>query len=147
MYVGRPDSDGGAARHRGTSTFNTGVAALTLNIATNSFAQTVTLTSSGNASLVNVSATDLGASTITGNLTVSSAGAITESGAVSVTGATSLTTTGSNASITLNTANTLGGSLSLIATGGVSLANNTTITGKSYDRVGCCDHRERRLGR
>ena len=74
---------------------------------------------SGHASLTNNQATALGASTVGGNLTVTSAvGNLTQTGALTVAGTSSFTTSASNATITLtNTANLLTGAASLTTSG------------------------------
>src|SRR5260221_3184482 len=79
----------------------------------------------GNATLVNNTATDLAGTTIGGNLSVSSAGAITDAGALTVTGTSSFTTTAGNAAITLDNASSYTGAVSLATNG----TGNATLTG------------------
>src|SRR5258708_611648 len=105
----------------GTSSFTTtaGNAAVTLDFpAALTGAVTLAPNGTGNATLVNNTATDLAGTTIGGNLSVSSAGAITDAGALRVTGTWSFTTTAGNAAITLDNASSY--------TGAVSLATNGT---------------------
>jgi len=113
---------------------------ITLNNA-NDFA-TLVITSGNNVSVTDSNAIILGASTISGNLTVNTTGAITQSGALAVTGTSSFTA-GANA-ITLTTAtNDFNGAVSLsnsganavqitdtnaLVLGTVSVGNNLTVT-------------------
>ncbi|MFZ4638505.1 MAG: beta strand repeat-containing protein, partial [Pirellulales bacterium] len=89
--------------------------ALTLSAANGSInvasdAGTVTLTSQGDATIADVGAIDLAASTIGGNLAVTANGSITDSGVLNVTGSTSLAA-GSANDITLDAANNFGGAV------------------------------------
>jgi hypothetical protein len=92
----------------GTSSFTTSAtdATITLTNAGNLLTGTAVLNTTGatgNASLTNAKATDLGASTIGGNFTViDSVGNLTQSGVLTVGGTSSFTTSASNATITLN---------------------------------------------
>ncbi|MBN8827657.1 MAG: hypothetical protein J0H68_03000 [Sphingobacteriia bacterium] len=123
--------DSGVITVGGTSNFTTsGASTINLNSAS-SYTGAVSLnTDTGNASLTNVqTALDLSASTIGGTLTTSSVGSLTDSGILAITGNASFTTTGSNNDITLDQANTYGGTISLNttgATGNASLTNTTS---------------------
>src|SRR5208337_762703 len=77
---------------------------ITLNNAGNDFT-TVAISSGNIVTLDDVNAIDLGASTVSGNLSVTANGAITQSGALTVNGAgaTATFTAGSGNNITLNT--------------------------------------------
>ena len=113
----------------GTSSFTTtaGNANVTVNNAGNVLTGAITLApnGTGNATLVNNTATNLAASSIGGNLSVSSAGAISDSGALAVTGTSSFTTTAGNAAITLDNASSYTGAVSLATNG----TGNATLTG------------------
>jgi hypothetical protein len=131
----------GALTVAGTSSFTTSTnnADITLTNAGNLLSGTVSLNTTGgtgNASLTNAKATDLGASTVGGNLTVTdSVGNLTQSGALTVGGTSSFTTSASSATITLNNANLLTGAASLNtsgASGNASLINaKATVLGAS----------------
>ena len=85
----------------GTATFNAGANDITLNNAANKFA-TVQLTGN-NVSVQDANAIDLGASAITGNLTVTAGGNITQSGVVTDNGVGSIAAFNAGANnITLN---------------------------------------------
>lgn len=90
--------------------------AITLDSTTNSFGP-LSLSVTGNATIVENAATDLAASTVGGTLSVSSAGAITDSGKLAIAGTTSLTTAvlvpGSSFAITLDQAQSTYGTLVL----------------------------------
>ena len=102
--------------------------ALTLSAANGSInvasdAGTVTLTSQGDATINDVGAIDLAASTIGGNLAVTANGSITDSGVLNVTGSTSLAA-GSANDITLDAANVFGGAVG-VASGRNVVLNDT----------------------
>src|SRR5207253_3093935 len=93
----------GALNVTGITTLAAGAAnSITLNNAGNDFS-TVGVTSGLNVSLTDANALDLGASTISGTLGVTTAGALTKSGALAVTGVTTLAAGAAN-NITLNNA-------------------------------------------
>ena len=95
----------GALTVAGTTTLAAGAANnITLNNAANNFS-TVGITSGNNVSLRDANALDLGASTVSGTLGVTTAGALTQSGALTVTGTTTLAAGAAN-NITLNNAAT-----------------------------------------
>ncbi len=87
----------------GTTTMAAGAGNnITLNNASNDFS-TVVITSGKNVTLDDANALDLGTSTVSGTLNVTTGGAITDSGALTVTGATTLAA-GSGNDITLDNA-------------------------------------------
>ncbi len=109
---GITDSGAGTLAVTGTSTLAAGAANnITLNNAGNNFS-TVAITNGNTVTLNDVNGIDLGASTISGNLIVTS-GAITDSGAVLITGTTSLTA-GANP-ITLDAADDFGGLVTIVS--------------------------------
>jgi filamentous hemagglutinin family protein len=97
----------------GTTTLAAGAANnITLNNAANDFS-TVGVTTGLNVSLTDANALDLGASTISGTLGVTTGGALTQTGALTVAGATTLVSTVANSDILLNTqANNFTGAVS-----------------------------------
>lgn len=110
-------SQSGAFSVQGTSTFNASGNAITLTNSSNNFVNAVSLTGS-NATLKNNVATQLGASLLSGLLTVTSFnGAISQVGALSV-GTGSTFNAGSNAITLSNTGNSFGGTVKL--TGGTT---------------------------
>ncbi|MBV8168752.1 MAG: filamentous hemagglutinin N-terminal domain-containing protein, partial [Alphaproteobacteria bacterium] len=110
----------------GSTTINATGGTVTLTNAGNSFGGAVAVTTTGSASIANATATQLGASTIGGTLTVAATGAITQTGALTVTGTSSFNA-GANA-VTLTTGtNALGGAVSLTAST-ASLTNTGATT-------------------
>ncbi len=97
----------------GTTTLAAGAANnITLNNAANNFS-TVGITSGNIVTLVDANALDLGASTVSGNLLLTTGGTLTQSGALTVTGTTSFTATAANTDILLaSQANNLTGAVS-----------------------------------
>ncbi|MGH8618125.1 MAG: beta strand repeat-containing protein [Burkholderiales bacterium] len=74
----------GALTVTGTSSFTAGAAnSITLNNAANNFGGTVSIVSGNNATLVDINAIDIGASTLAGLFTVTAGGAISDSAAIS----------------------------------------------------------------
>ncbi|MFG6417382.1 hypothetical protein ACG02S_26205, partial [Roseateles sp. DC23W] len=115
----------------GTSRFDAGTAAITLNQTANAFSGAVGLTG-GTTSLVNSNALILDTSTITGNLVANSGGhAISQAGALSVTGTSSFNA--GSAAITLtNSGNSwtgavgmTGGATQLRSAGALALGSST----------------------
>jgi hypothetical protein len=108
----------------GNTSFTTGTGDINLGtIAGNDFS-TVTISSTGSASLRDASAITLGASTA-GNLTVTAVNNITTSGAVAVTNNVTLTTTGSPGEIVFATGSSLGGTFNATTSSGNITANVT----------------------
>ncbi|MBA5867991.1 MAG: filamentous hemagglutinin N-terminal domain-containing protein [Nitrospira sp. CR1.3] len=101
----------------GTTTLAAGAGNdINLSTSANNFS-TVGVTSGNNVSLRDTNALILGASTISGNLALTTGGALTQSGVLAVTGTTSFTATAANTDILLGTqANNLGGALSFAGT-------------------------------
>ncbi len=109
-------SDIGPITVPGTTSLSANVAQnIALNTAANNFG-TVSVSSANDVNLIDVNTIDLGASTISGNLSVMATEDITDSGTVQVLGTSSFTTMAPNADIDLGT---------LAATGAVTLATAT----------------------
>ncbi len=91
----------GALSVTGITTLAAGVSNnITLNNAANNFS-TVGVTSGNNVTLTDANALNLGASTVSGTLNVTTNGALTQSGALNVTGTTTLTAgAGNNLTLT-----------------------------------------------
>ncbi|HEY1172521.1 MAG TPA: hypothetical protein VGH19_14220 [Verrucomicrobiae bacterium] len=119
-------SDNGALLVTGATTLTAGAANnITLDNANNF--STVSVVSGNNVSLNDINALDLGASTITGTLTVTTAGAITDSGDVTVGGATSLTAGAAN-DITLNSAGNDFNAVTVVSAANVTIVDVDDIT-------------------
>jgi len=112
----------------GTSTLAAGAGNdITLNNAGNNFVGAVSITTGNNVALTDLNAIVLGASTVSGNLTVSASGTITQTAAITVNGATSLTA-GAGNDITLNQpANSLGGVVTVVSGNNVTLVDSTAL--------------------
>ena len=96
-------TDSGNVVVTGTTTLAAGAANdITLNSAGNNFS-ILGITSGRNVTLVDSDALDLGASSVSGNLSLTTGGAVTQSGALSVPGTTSLTASATNTDILLDT--------------------------------------------
>ncbi len=122
-------TDSGVIVVGGATTINAGANAVTLNTAGNNF-NTVTLTNSGNATLVDTNAMVLGASNVTGTLNITTNGHLTQSGgATTVTGATRLASGAAN-DITLDTFS------NEFSTVGITTGNNVTLKDTSGLIVG-----------
>ncbi len=121
-------TDSGALAVTGVTTLAAGSGNnITLNTGTNDFAAAVKITSGNNVTLVDANAIDLGASTVSGNLDVTSSGAMTDSGALAVTGTTALAA-GTTNDITLDTStNDFGGALSVSSADDVTLVDTDDI--------------------
>jgi len=106
----------GAITVAGVATLNTATADVTLTNAANDFF-TVGVTAARHVSLRDANAIDLGASTLTGNLSVQGGGLvgndITDSGALSVAGTTTLTAGAAN--VTFDNANDFVGAVSVVS--------------------------------
>ncbi len=103
----------GAATVTGTTTLAAGVASdITLTNAGNDFSS-VGITSGNNVSLTDANALVLSASTVSGNLALTTGGPLSQTGTLVVTGTTSFTATAANTDILLDTqANNFGGAWS-----------------------------------
>ncbi|MCZ8257683.1 MAG: hypothetical protein O9327_18710, partial [Polaromonas sp.] len=119
----------GALTVTGATTLAAGAANnITLNTATNNFTGAVSVVSGNNVSLRDANALDLGASTVSGNLGVTTNGALTQSGALAVAGATTLVAGAAN-SITLNNAgNDFTGAVAVTSGLNVSLTDANALT-------------------
>ena len=98
-------TDSGTLAITGTTTVNAGTANISLDQTLSSFG-TLALTGA-NVSVVDSGATDLGTSTVSGNLSITSGGAVTDSGALAVTGSISISAPDQSVSLT-ETASTYG---------------------------------------
>ena len=145
----------GALTVTGATTLASGAANnITLNNAGNNFS-TVGITSGNNVTLVDVNGLDLGTSTVSGTLGVTTGGALTQSGPLAVTGTTTLAagsgnditlanggnnfstvvvTSGRNVALTdtdaLNLgASTIAGNLNVTTSGAITDSGNVVVTG------------------
>ena len=111
----------------GTTTLDAGATNdITLSSAANNFG-TVSVVSGNNVTLTDVNAIDLGAATVSGNLTVNASGVITDSGLLSVNGTTAIAA-GAGNDITLNNAsNDFGGAVTILAAKDVTLQDANAI--------------------
>ena len=122
----------------GTSSFTTSAnnATITLNNA-NAFTGAVALNttgSSGNATVVDASGLNLGASTVGGNLVATATtGNMEDSGVLTICGTSSFTTSATNADIILNNANAFTGAVALNTTGS---SGNATVVDASGLNLG-----------
>jgi trimeric autotransporter adhesin len=89
VIAGGTITQSGNVNVTGITTLNSGASDITLGNAGNNFS-TVVVSSGNNVVLRDINALDLGASTISGTLSVTTAGALTDSGNLSVTGTTTL---------------------------------------------------------
>ena len=122
-------TDSGTVQVAGTTTLNAGTAAITLDSANSTYG-TLILTGS-NVAVTDVGAVDLGATTASGSLTINAGGAITDSGVISVGTTSSFSTAfpapGAGALITLDSASSYTGSISLYGTN-VAITNTAATT-------------------
>jgi hypothetical protein len=111
-----------------TGTGNNLVLANVLNQFGNGAGDTVTITSAGNATLVDSGVLEMGASTITGNLSLTAAGAFTQTGSITVngTGTSSITTTAGV--VTLGNLTLTVGNLAVSSAGNFTQAAGTSLT-------------------
>ena len=110
----------------GTTTFTAGAANnITLNNAANDLS-TVGIISGNNVSFADANALDLGTSTISGNLNVTTAGAITDSGNLNVTGDINLAA-GAGNDITLNSAGNNFSTLAIASGRNVTLVDSNAL--------------------
>ena len=119
-------TDSGNLNVTGTTTLAAGtVNDITLDSAANNFS-TVVITSGRNVTLVDSNALDLGASTVSGALNVTTNGAITQSGALNVAATTTLSA-GAGNNITLNNASNDFSTVAVISGNNVSLADANAL--------------------
>jgi hypothetical protein len=116
---------GGTLTVGGASSFSA-ITTIDLASSPNQLTGAVALNAGGNASLRNELSTTLAASTVGGNLTVTSGSSLAESGVLTVTGTSSFT---GPTSIDLSTSiNQLGGAVALLSTGDTALHNGVATT-------------------
>ncbi len=113
----------------GTSSITvTGTNVATLTNSSNDFTGAITLSSgTGAVQLTDSTATILAASTLGGNLTVTSSAAMTQTGALSVTGNSSFASTGGDITLSTGT-NDLGANLTLDTNNSFNVATTSTLT-------------------
>jgi hypothetical protein len=118
VSAGGAISQTGALTVAGTSSFSAGANTITLTNGSNDFTGAVSLSNSNNndVSVTDVNALVLGASTLGRNLTVVANGAITQTGALTV-GGTSSFTAGANAITLANASNNFSGAVSFSNSG------------------------------
>jgi filamentous hemagglutinin family protein len=111
-----------------TGTGNNLVLANVLNQFGNGAGDTVTITSAGNATLVDSGVLEMGASTITGNLSLTAGGAFTQTGSITVngTGTSSISTTAGV--VTLGNLTLTAGNLAVSSAGNFTQAAGTSLT-------------------
>ncbi len=144
VTAGGAITQSGALVVTGSTTLAAGSANdITLGTSTNNFA-TVSITSGNNVTLADTNAIVLGASTVSGNFSLTtSGGAITQSGALLVTGTTTLNTGAAAITLTYTTSsNSFGGRLSITNSGANAVA---VYTSRCAD-AGRHGHRHRRAG-
>ncbi|HZR20780.1 MAG TPA: filamentous hemagglutinin N-terminal domain-containing protein, partial [Verrucomicrobiae bacterium] len=107
-----------------SATFNTPGQDITLQDPGNDF--TTVSFNGANVNVVDKNALDLGPSTVTGSLSVSTAGNLTDSGAVTVTGTTTLAVGGTH-DITLDNADDFGGAVAVQSGNNVVLKDQNSI--------------------
>ena len=119
-------TDSGNLNVTGTTTLAAGAGNdITLDSAANNFS-TVAITSGRNVTLVDSNALDLGASTVSGTLNVTTNGAITQSGTLNVAATTTLSA-GAGNNITLNNASNDFSTVAVISGNNVSLADANAL--------------------
>ena len=101
ITAGGPVTDSGTQEIAGITTISASGQNVTLDTATNNFANEVRITGAA-VTLVDEDAIDLGTSTVSGAYTLTAGGDVTNSGALAITGATTVSASGQD--ITLNTA-------------------------------------------
>jgi len=119
VTAGGDITDSGNLIVTGTTTLAAGVNDIVLNNA-NDFIGAVSIANGTNVSLNDINALDLGASTVGGNLNVTTGGALTQSGAVTVAATTTLAAGGNDITFT-NAANDF-------STVGITSGNNVALT-------------------
>ncbi|MDD5298725.1 MAG: hypothetical protein PHU46_17635, partial [Rhodocyclaceae bacterium] len=125
LTAGGDVTDSGKLAVSGTTTIGASGHDVVLNTASNDFGGAVSLTAT-NATLVDATAFDFGASTLTGNLSLTAGGDVTDSGKLAVSGTTTIGASGHD--VVLNTSsNDFGGAVSLTAT------NATLVDANAFD--------------
>jgi filamentous hemagglutinin family protein len=100
------------------------------------FGGPVSIVSGNNVTLTDVNAIDLGASTVSGGLTVVAGGDITDSGNLTVANGASFSTAGGSSIILDESGNTFNGPVTFASTGGGSLHNVTVVDTTAFDITG-----------
>jgi len=119
-------TDSGVLKVTGASTFEAGIANnITLDTSNHLFSS-VQIISGNNVTLKDADAIDLGASTISGTLKVTSAGSITDSGVLKVTGVSTFDAGAPN-NITLDNNNHLFSSVQIVSANNVALKDADAI--------------------
>ncbi|MEA3437331.1 MAG: filamentous hemagglutinin N-terminal domain-containing protein [Thermodesulfobacteriota bacterium] len=123
----------------GTTTITAGAGNnITLSNANNNFTGAVSVVSGNNVSLRDVGAMELGASTVSGTLTLQTAGALTQSGALAVTGTTGITAGANDATLT-NTGNDFGGVVTVVSVKDLGLINSDAMSLGAVTSTGTVD--------
>jgi hypothetical protein len=113
----------------GTSSLAAGTANdITLNNISNDFGGAVSVSSGNNVALTDINGVALGASTISGNLTVATNGTITQIGALPVSGTTSVSAGAANNITPTNSSNDFGGAVSIGSGNNVAVTNDNAIS-------------------
>jgi hypothetical protein len=122
----------------GTTAITAGANNVTLNRAGNDFTGAVSVVSGNQVSLRDTNALALGASTVSGDLTLQTGGALTQSGALTVTGTTAITA-GAN-DVTLNRAgNDFGGAVSIASAKNITLNDSNAMSLGAINATGTVD--------
>ena len=122
----------------GTTTLTAAGQNITANNARNNFTGAVSFTGA-NVNLRDTNALILGASTVSGNLTLQTGGALTQTGALAVTGTTGITA-GAGNSVTLNdAANDFTGAVSVVSGANVSIIDSNAMTLVALTATGTVD--------
>jgi filamentous hemagglutinin family protein len=129
-------SDNGNVTVAGTTTLAAGAGNdIILNNA-DDFGGAVSVASGRNVQLTDVNAIDLGASTISGTLTVNAGGDITDSGNLIVANDANFATAGGSSIILDQGGNTFNGAVNFGSTGGGNLQNVTVVDTTAFDITG-----------
>jgi filamentous hemagglutinin family protein len=122
----------------GTTSITAGANDATLDRAGNNFGGAVSVISGNNVSLRDTNALALGASTVSGNLTLQTGGALTQSGDLAVTGTTSITAGANDA--TLNRAgNNFTGAVSMASAKNIALNDSNAMSLGAINATGTVD--------
>ena len=119
-------TDSGTLAITGATTISASGQDITLDEAASTFG-TLALTGA-NVAVTDAGATDLGASTVSGTLAITSIGDVTNSGVLDIAGDLALTTSADNGSVSLDQANDIDGVLS-VTTHGTGTTSVTNLTG------------------
>jgi hypothetical protein len=128
-------SDNGNVSIAGTSALNAGGGDISFTFA-DDFGGAVSIANAHNVTLTDINAINLGASTVSGFLTVTAGGDITDSGNLVVANAATFKTAGGNSIILDQSGNTFNGPVSFGSTGGGNLNNVTVVDTTAFDVTG-----------